>query len=431
MPVGKCYINEKWEDSGMATIVVSRNHSNGNFTFGIFLIDLFCLGLKDSLYRFNITSNEFEEVLDSVSQNEELLEVDYALVHNIIYGGIEFAGEYEFKPHKSFQLTQFLLQEDTEAVEIIEIPFGIDGKPGVVVAKENPQKAIVNQLHKVAGEGNYVVLTADDDWQADEYEDDDEEYEEEESIYTLLDDYSEYTEEELREEIADLKDCCIEDVLAQIYELFLRLNGSDRFEELHKEISEEIYEKEVVGDYESPGLDFLPEEQHATFFRLQQLIEEDAQKAIPEVEAALKSFPHPVFANLLYTACKYSRQTEKAGEVLEDCFKKYSNDFMTRVNYGFHLLKQEKYDALKLFMGDFKLSRNTERTTLHILELAGFLDLACLYYAKTGQLLLSAVFQDIYDSYIDIPESVYELKLETFKQLAFMQLDWINAQATK
>ncbi|NJK95199.1 MAG: hypothetical protein HC905_10055, partial [Bacteroidales bacterium] len=162
LPLGECYINERWFESGKASIIVSRKHPDGKITCGFYLVDLYCLGVKDSFYLHAIRESEFENVLDEMSEKEGLLEVDYVLVHNIIYGAVDFAGGYDFMVHKSFELTSFLLEDDTENIEFIEVPFGIEGKPGVIVSDADPQKDIIKLLKKNAGEGNYLVIEEKD-----------------------------------------------------------------------------------------------------------------------------------------------------------------------------------------------------------------------------------------------------------------------------
>ncbi|OFX57392.1 MAG: hypothetical protein A2046_06355 [Bacteroidetes bacterium GWA2_30_7] len=128
LPIDKCFINQNWKETGIASIIVSRKHTNGNFTFGVYLVDLFALGTKDSFYRFNTAPDILEELKERMSK-ELVEEADYVLVHNIIYGANAYAEENGFKVCKEFILTQFILEEDTEDIELIEIEFGKDGKP--------------------------------------------------------------------------------------------------------------------------------------------------------------------------------------------------------------------------------------------------------------------------------------------------------------
>jgi len=42
LPIYECWVNTNWEGSGMANIVIARSHTNGNITFCIYLVDLYC-----------------------------------------------------------------------------------------------------------------------------------------------------------------------------------------------------------------------------------------------------------------------------------------------------------------------------------------------------------------------------------------------------
>lgn len=131
LPVESCYLNHNWKESGLASIIVVRKHTNGNFTIGIYLVDLFALGTKDTFFRFNIPAHELDELIEKAN-TEQMIKADYALVHNIIYGANAYAEDNGFTVCKEFSLTRFVLEEDTEDIELIEIEFGNQGKPFLI-----------------------------------------------------------------------------------------------------------------------------------------------------------------------------------------------------------------------------------------------------------------------------------------------------------
>jgi len=131
LPIYACYINENWKESGLAHIIVARKHTTGNLTFGIYLVDLFALGTKDTIYKFNEPESVFMDILKKMGE-QGIMEADYVLVHNIIYGANEFAEEHGFKVCKEFALTQYILEEDDENIELMEIEFGMNGKPFLI-----------------------------------------------------------------------------------------------------------------------------------------------------------------------------------------------------------------------------------------------------------------------------------------------------------
>ncbi|MEA4918819.1 hypothetical protein [Proteiniphilum sp.] len=165
----KCYVNEDWNEEGSIThLTISRKHINGNITFCSYLVDLKCLGIKDTMYKFNIPDFEFDEFVGQVDSNLHLMEIDYNLAHNIIYAAWEFGEEIGFEPHKDFlSITQYMLAEYSDDIPLIEIACGDkDGKPLYIQGPfEDDAMAnmIINRLEKNVGVGNFHFVMGDDD----------------------------------------------------------------------------------------------------------------------------------------------------------------------------------------------------------------------------------------------------------------------------
>ena len=129
LPVYKCLVNKNWNESKLASITITRKHSNGNITAAFFLVDMFARGVKDTHFQFNVPEDDFFGRLYEFMPEDVLEEIPYPLAHNIIYGGLAFAEEHNFLPHADFAVTQHILEEDTDDIELIDLTFGIDGKP--------------------------------------------------------------------------------------------------------------------------------------------------------------------------------------------------------------------------------------------------------------------------------------------------------------
>lgn len=173
LPLFKCLVNDGWEEDGLAHITIARRHINGNITFCAYLVDLKCLGIKDSFYDFNIPEADFDEFVDKLSDNFELSEVDYALAHNIIHAGWEYAEEIGFKPCKTFlSTTMYMLEEDNDDITLINIPCGgEDGKPLFIqgpLEDDAMANQILSQLQKNVGAGNFDYMLQVDDMPSDE-----------------------------------------------------------------------------------------------------------------------------------------------------------------------------------------------------------------------------------------------------------------------
>jgi len=198
LPLGDCFVNADWEEAKMCQVAITRKHVNGNVTACMYLVDLSCLGVKDTLYQFNVPFYEVEEQLERFEANGvRFTGIPYELAHNIIYAGIEYAEEYGFKPCKEFSSITCHFLEDDDVVPLIEIECGGAGGNPLYVNSgfETParEKAILAQLEKTAGKGNYHFILPGDKknyYDEDESDDDDEDFydddEEEDEIETEL-----------------------------------------------------------------------------------------------------------------------------------------------------------------------------------------------------------------------------------------------------
>lgn len=171
LPVFECLVNTEWKEQGVAHVVVARNHTNGNITSCMYLVDLFCLGVKNTQYLFNIPEAEYQEKKEGM-EYIVFEPISYTLAHNIVFAGLEYAEEFGFKPHKDFtSVTQFMLEEDTDDVELIDIECGKDGKPFFVNGPYDDQSKInriIAQLERTAGPGNFDFEIIDDEDEFDE-----------------------------------------------------------------------------------------------------------------------------------------------------------------------------------------------------------------------------------------------------------------------
>jgi hypothetical protein len=288
LPIHECWITENWQDSGMASVIVSRRHTNGNITFCFYLVDLLCLGVKDSAYKFNVTDTEFRNFLERNNERMEMEMIDYVLAHNIILSAVEFAEDYGFKPHKDFtSVTEFMLEEDNDDIELIEIECGRDGKPLYVQGpydSEATANKIMKQLEKTAGTGNYDFIREGEEFE-DDWDDDDDPFKEltldekGEKFMQYLDRFTKLKEEEYGDYI---------ELLQSIVDDFLDIDMYNRF---YDELTDEFnsipieYDKipnELLG-INDPSVQ-IPEEVKQSFVSV---IREDSLK---QREKKIKSF---------------------------------------------------------------------------------------------------------------------------------------------
>jgi hypothetical protein len=166
LKMDRCLINADWETGKIAHVIVIRRHTNGNLTYAGYLVDLLCLGVKDTYYGFNQESDQVDNWLHSYDQEMEMKEIEYPLAHNIIFAGNDLATEYHIPQHPDFStITCFLLEEDDEKIPLIEIHTGDEnGLPHLIVSPDNKQTLALTRLKEYAGEGafRYTILEEDE-----------------------------------------------------------------------------------------------------------------------------------------------------------------------------------------------------------------------------------------------------------------------------
>ena len=164
LPVCGCHVNQDWTEVGLATVVVVRRHPQNTYTCGYYLVDTFCRGVKDSLYKFSISGEELENLLDMTGGPKRLQKIDYAEAHNLIFGAIAFAEEAGIEPDKSFDLTRYLLEEDTDDIPLIDYEYGKEGRHFLAAFSRLEANKYLPLLEKnLKGNYEYTVLDEEDD----------------------------------------------------------------------------------------------------------------------------------------------------------------------------------------------------------------------------------------------------------------------------
>lgn len=187
-PILECLINDNWdteEGGGFAQIVIARQQPDGDIAFGVYLVDMYCLGLKSTFCNAGFSLSKYRnEIASKMIREAKPKRCPPELVHQIIYQGIDYAAQFGFKPDRDFKWSHYLLEERGTLEEPYKLTFGKDGKPLFVSGPYDNVDVIIRRLEKYAGPGNYdyMIFTGDppmgdeffDDVKDEDYEDDDE-----------------------------------------------------------------------------------------------------------------------------------------------------------------------------------------------------------------------------------------------------------------
>ncbi len=160
-PLLECWISASWQkdDPGLVQILVARQQPDGDICFGVYLVDKYCLGVKNTFANAGFSRARYQdEVLGRIFRETKPSACPVELAHQMIYASIEYAAQFGFEPEKDFALTQNLLAPRGELKEPYQLTFGRNGKPFFVAGPYDNATRILKQLEKTAGPGNYDYL---------------------------------------------------------------------------------------------------------------------------------------------------------------------------------------------------------------------------------------------------------------------------------
>jgi hypothetical protein len=166
-PFYGCWIMAGWEEQGITPVVVARTQESGRIMFGVYMVDFYCLGIKNAFTRADYSQNRFERELPEFCVGAPI-QCSLELAHELIYGALEYAEKLGFQPHPDFknQMADLILDPPDSYPRENRVTFGKDGKPLFISGPYDNElkcKSVVNTLMRTCGEGNfdYIVSLGD------------------------------------------------------------------------------------------------------------------------------------------------------------------------------------------------------------------------------------------------------------------------------
>jgi len=164
-PIHECLVPNNLFESGIGNVVISRLLPGGDIGVCAYIVDVFCLGVKNALFTLS-NSEHYENVIKMrlcESHEAEFEIVPAAFAKNIIVGAVGYAKNLGLSPHKDYQKYKIFLADIDSSDCNENFVFGENGKPFYIRGPKETaiqSKKIINLLHKNCGEGNYNYLLA-------------------------------------------------------------------------------------------------------------------------------------------------------------------------------------------------------------------------------------------------------------------------------
>ncbi len=160
-PIHECIVPGNLFEAGIGNIIVSRQLPNGQLAVAFFLVDVFCLGVKDTFFQVMPVA-EYNYKLQS-QQEYGLQRVEPAYARQLVEDAVAYAKSVGLAPHADYRTTQQIFGDINAEDCSTSFEFGQDGKPFYVSGPHDSQaksKRIVNTLAKTCGPGEFDYVVA-------------------------------------------------------------------------------------------------------------------------------------------------------------------------------------------------------------------------------------------------------------------------------
>ncbi len=140
-------------DTGIGHMAIAREDGAGKLVFAVFLVDTYCMGVKNAFWRTG-TREEFQEMMEQMETKRAMSPIAPERLVKIIEGAVDYAHALGISPHPDYGHASMLLAGIDSSTCTDPISFGRDGKPFYIQGPfDSPTvaEAIVQRVRAAAG----------------------------------------------------------------------------------------------------------------------------------------------------------------------------------------------------------------------------------------------------------------------------------------
>jgi hypothetical protein len=159
-PIVHCLMPTNLFETGIGNILLARRLPSGMLGSAWFLVDVFCLGIKDIFYR-EVGEAELRSRLETIKETQELVEVEPALARKLIRDAAAYAAGLGLPAAKDTPVIEAIFGDVDADARTETFTFGKDGKPLYMSGPyDTPARirAIGQTLEKSRGTGNWDYM---------------------------------------------------------------------------------------------------------------------------------------------------------------------------------------------------------------------------------------------------------------------------------
>jgi hypothetical protein len=156
-PIQHCLLTESLFETGIGTLILARGTTPHHLAFGSFLLDVFCLGIKDVMFE-SLESDEFDMYVEVTDAGSPLSSIDPGDARKLLRGLAVWSQSIGFPPHRDFAAVERVFGDVSADASEADFQFGRDGKPFYIPGPFDSASLIrrrIEQLQKRLGDDGF------------------------------------------------------------------------------------------------------------------------------------------------------------------------------------------------------------------------------------------------------------------------------------
>ncbi len=156
-PIVEAHASVSLWDKGIGNLTIARQESEGRLVFAVFLVDVYCLGVKNAFWRAG-SRDDFQDLIRMSEKTQKMGTIAPACLAKIVKGAVEYAQSFGFSPHPDYRHASMLLDGIDTSTCPDSFTFGRDGKPFYIQGpNESPAVADAITQRILKAGGHFIV----------------------------------------------------------------------------------------------------------------------------------------------------------------------------------------------------------------------------------------------------------------------------------
>lgn len=150
-------------ENGMGYVVVARFKGNGDAEVGVFLLDMYCLGVKSAFFT-QLYAEEYEQdFLPRIYEHDGRTAITPPCARKLVEDAVAYARHLGFEPHPDYRKGARVFGGINPSTCTQQFTFGRDGKPLYVQGPDDSPamvERVMGNLMRRCGEGGFHYVLA-------------------------------------------------------------------------------------------------------------------------------------------------------------------------------------------------------------------------------------------------------------------------------